>query len=234
MPTPSPKGDLRLLCESLQACSSLLGFAKVKWGKNKLIEQASPPQVVIFPVAAANGPADDRTVTVTSSWMLLTAHFWTAPSAQDPGGVDNAFDLRQRWFQALRAQADAGGYYWKSAEGDSERWDIQPDSAEQGQEFEIDIVVRIDANLPTQSTGKVQATSLARVATLEASLGTTDVTATVDATYEYPSSGVLHIDNEQIHYSGVTGTTFTGLTRGYNGTTAATHSSGTAVYITAT
>jgi hypothetical protein len=39
----------------------------------------------------------------------------------------------------------------------------------------------------------------------------------------YPSSGVVIINSEQIAYTGVTNDTLTGLTRGYNGTTAASH-----------
>lgn len=224
---PSPKGDLTVLCQSLQASSSLLGFAKVIAGKNALAAAGKPPRVVMFPVGAHNGVADDRTVTVSSSWMLVTAHFWATD-------VDNAFDLRTRWFQALRAQADAGGYFWMSPEGESERWDISPDSAQQGQEFEIDIVIRIDANLPAKSKGTVQSTSMARVEMLAASIGTGDTTVTVDATFDAPTSGVLHIDNEQMSYSGLTAGSFTGVVRGINGTTAATHSSGAAVYVSPT
>lgn len=39
----------------------------------------------------------------------------------------------------------------------------------------------------------------------------------------YPSSGVIIINSEQIAYTGITGNTLTGLTRGYNSTTAASH-----------
>lgn len=227
---PAPKGDLRIFCESLQASSSLLGFAKVLHGKNELSRSGSPPRVVMWPIGAENGVADDRTVTIKSSWMLVTAHFWA------PGpGTDAAFDLRTRWFQALRAQGDAGGYFWKCPDGESERWDTIPDDSEQGQEFEIDLLVRIDANLPAKSKGTVAATSLSRVATLTAGMLAGDVTAAVDATFEESSpTGVLHIDDEQISYSGMTATGFTGLVRGINGTTAAAHASGTAVYVSPT
>src|SRR5262249_43847272 len=151
---------------------------------------------------------------VASSWMLVTAHFWSA-------NIDAAFDLRTRWFQALRTQADAGGHFWKSPEGESERWDIEPDTSQQGQEFEIDTLIRIDANLPAKTKGMVGATSLLRAATLTADMTVGDLIATLDATFELPATGVLHIDDEQISYSGTTPTTFTGLVRGINGTAAA-------------
>ncbi len=226
---PSPKGDLTLFAEKLQAAAPLLGFARVLSGKNQLARDGAPERVVLFPVGAVNGVADDRTVTVSSSWFLMTGHFW----ARDP---DAAFDLRERFFQALRIQADAGGYYWKSPDGENERWDVQPDTAQQGQEFEIDVVVRLDVNLPASYTtkGTVQSTSLARVAMLTADVGTGDTVVPVDATFEQSSSGVLHIDDEQISYSGTTATSFTGLVRGINGTTAAAHTSGTPVYVSPT
>jgi hypothetical protein len=222
---PQIVGDLEQLARGLQATSSLLGYAKVLAGKNKLIAGGAPTRVVIFPIGCDNGAADDRTVSVSSGWMLITGHFW----APDNGA---AFELRRRWFQALRAQADAGGYFWKSAEGQDERWDTVPDSGEQGEEFEIDFLIRIDANLPTKSTGTVEATSLARVCTLTTDMGVGDVAAAVDSTLELPTSGVLHIDDEQMSFTSSDGTTFTGIVRGINGTTASAHASGTPVYVT--
>jgi hypothetical protein len=41
--------------------------------------------------------------------------------------------------------------------------------------------------------------------------------------FSYPNSGVVIIGSEQIAYTGVTNNTLTGLTRGYNSTTAASH-----------
>jgi len=48
-------------------------------------------------------------------------------------------------------------------------------------------------------------------------------TITVDDTSDFWGSGTIKIDNELIYYGGKTATTFTSLTRGYDGTTAATH-----------
>ena len=45
----------------------------------------------------------------------------------------------------------------------------------------------------------------------------------------FPSSGTVQIDQELITYTGVSGNDLTGLTRGANGTTAASHSSGDTV-----
>ena len=45
----------------------------------------------------------------------------------------------------------------------------------------------------------------------------------LNSTTGYPVSGVVTIDSEDIRYAGITGTTLTGCTRGYNATTPATH-----------
>jgi hypothetical protein len=50
-----------------------------------------------------------------------------------------------------------------------------------------------------------------------------------DASY-FPASGVVGCDTEEISYTGNTGTVLTGCTRGYNSTTASTHSQGAAVW----
>lgn len=221
----SPPGDLELLARSVQSAPSLLGFAKVLHGKNKLLAEGAPFRVVMFVVGADNGVADVPAVSVSSAWMLLTAHFWSPDDS-------SAFDLRTRWFQAMRAQANAGGYFWKMPDGPNEHWDIAPDTAQQGQEFEIDFLIRVDADLPKKSTGTVQATSLNRVFELTTPLGPADSTAVLEAAYELPASGVGYVDDEQFSYSGTTANTLTGLVRGLNGTTAAAHASGTPVYVT--
>ena len=50
-------------------------------------------------------------------------------------------------------------------------------------------------------------------------------TITVKSTTGFSSSGTLQIDSEQFTYTGVTSTTFTGVTRAVNSTSAAAHSS---------
>ena len=48
-------------------------------------------------------------------------------------------------------------------------------------------------------------------------------TITVDDTTHFPASGELLIETERVTYTGKTGTTFTGCTRGANGSAAASH-----------
>ena len=228
-------GDLTDFCTRLQAADPLLNYngtgnmAKVIAGKNGLAKVGAPPRIVIYPIGASNGTADDRTKSIISSDMLVSARCW----AKD---IVDAFTLRTALFQSLRIQADAAGYFWQCAGGQDERWDIAADQTQQGQEFEIDLKIRIDVDKPAAylTTGTVAATSMARVATLTAGIGTGDVTIPVDATFGQITSGVLHIDDEQMSFSGVTATSFTGVVRGIHGTTAATHASGAAVYVTPT
>jgi hypothetical protein len=58
---------------------------------------------------------------------------------------------------------------------------------------------------------------------LDGAINNAVTTLTVDATTGYPTAGTLLIDNEAMTYTGVTATTFTGLTRGVLGTAAAAH-----------
>jgi hypothetical protein len=64
----------------------------------------------------------------------------------------------------------------------------------------------------------------AKVATLTVGLTSAAPTATVNSTIGFPAKGIIVIDSEQIAYTGTTSTTFTGLTRGFGGTTARPHS----------
>jgi hypothetical protein len=66
--------------------------------------------------------------------------------------------------------------------------------------------------------------------TLNGSIISTDTTITVNSTTGFTSpSGTIQIDTEVITYTGTTGTTFTGCTRGVNNTIAASHTSGATV-----
>jgi hypothetical protein len=55
-------------------------------------------------------------------------------------------------------------------------------------------------------------------------------TITVDDTAGFPATGLILIDSELITYTGLTATTFTGCSRGVEGTVAASHSDNAVVY----
>lgn len=65
---------------------------------------------------------------------------------------------------------------------------------------------------------------------LDGGINSSVTAITVDSTAEFPNSGTIRIDSEEITYTGKTATTFTGCTRGANSTTAASHANNSAVY----
>ena len=67
---------------------------------------------------------------------------------------------------------------------------------------------------------------------LDGAINDAVTTITVDSTEDFPSAGTMNIGSEKISYTGVTSTTFTGCTRGADGTSAASHSDNAEVKIT--
>jgi hypothetical protein len=65
--------------------------------------------------------------------------------------------------------------------------------------------------------------------TLSSSINSSVTSLTMASSTSFPSSGTVLIDNELISYTGNSGGTLSGLTRGASGTTAASHSSGATV-----
>jgi len=56
-------------------------------------------------------------------------------------------------------------------------------------------------------------------------------TIDVDSTTGFPSAGVIKVDNELISYTGITATSLTGITRGVNGTSTASHSDNSSIEV---
>jgi len=67
------------------------------------------------------------------------------------------------------------------------------------------------------------------ITNLQLNLTAIATTATVTSTAAFPATGTLQNDIEQMTYTGKTATTFTGLTRGANGTTAVAHDKGATI-----
>lgn len=82
-------------------------------------------------------------------------------------------------------------------------------------------------NFPTSLDTAVELVEVAdnALTTLSAELSAVATTASVVSTTLFPTTGILTIGDEKISYTGKTGTTFTGLTRGVGGTSAAIHAS---------
>lgn len=76
-------------------------------------------------------------------------------------------------------------------------------------------------------SGEVNPTS----ATLSGAITSTDTTITLSTVVGLAGSGFLRLDAEDIYYTYISGNVLGGVFRGQNNTTAAAHTSGTAVYI---
>jgi len=76
-------------------------------------------------------------------------------------------------------------------------------------------------------SGEVNPTS----ATLVGSIGATDTTITLSTVVGLAGSGFIRLETEDIYYTYVTGNVLGGVFRAQNNTTAASHASGTAVYV---
>lgn len=230
---PAPKSPITLLAESLNAAPTLKGFAKVLAGKDKLAAGRSAPSIVIYPWTAGYRDSMDNVDSFVDVDLQLAARVWGR-------NIDETWDLRARLIAAMWAQGigdpnnpddSVAGPYFKFLD---ETWDIVPDTSQQGQELEVLFVIRESASEKALALGLVSAESLTKSATLTVAMLVGDTTATVDATAGYATSGVLHVDGEQMSYSGLTATSFTGLVRGINNTTAAPHALGASVGITPT
>lgn len=66
---------------------------------------------------------------------------------------------------------------------------------------------------------------------LNGAINASVTTLTVDDTTAFPTSGNLVCGTEEMSYTGKTPTTFTGVTRGVNGTTAATHGDNSPIFV---
>ena len=79
----------------------------------------------------------------------------------------------------------------------------------------LDQYIKLDNLTPEVVVGETKLTS---------GITTTSTTVNVSSTKGFPNEyGLFKIENEVITYTGLTSTTFTGITRGANSTTAATH-----------
>jgi hypothetical protein len=65
--------------------------------------------------------------------------------------------------------------------------------------------------------------------TLNGTITSAATSLTLTSASSFPVNGVIKIDSEQIFYETISGNVLSGLTRGYNGTTAASHTTGASV-----
>jgi hypothetical protein len=86
--------------------------------------------------------------------------------------------------------------------------------------------------IPLSSQKMQDLTNWPSATILNGAINDSVTTITVDSTEDFPSAGKITIGSEEITYTGVTSTTFTGCVRGANSTAAASHSDNASVTIT--
>ncbi len=220
---PAPKSPLTSAIELLAQASTIKGsISSLKIGANNLALQRSPRSIVVYP---RRGPISGAMVNTAIRDVDLETVFrlWGYT-------IDDTWDMRARVLQGLAEIASKGGPFWQ---GVSETWDDDKDTAGQGQDLELVINLHFSAGDKIPSLkGKASSTSFTREAPLMVALSTNGTSAAVTSTQDYPSSGILYIDDEKLSYASVTPTTFAGLVRGLGGTTAAAHDVGALVRVT--
>lgn len=71
----------------------------------------------------------------------------------------------------------------------------------------------------------------ASASSLSAAIGVSDTIIPVNSTTNYNNTGVVQVDSELIYYTSISGSNLIGAIRGFGGTTAASHASGTGATI---
>jgi DNA-binding beta-propeller fold protein YncE len=84
-------------------------------------------------------------------------------------------------------------------------------------------------DFPRGLTAGAKMTTINHTTSLTAAIASTAMIIPVASTTDFPTAGTIYIDNELISYTGLTGTSFTGATRGVGLTSQANHSSGATV-----
>jgi hypothetical protein len=232
----SPKSQLRKLYDGIRNAPPIAQWKAVNCpvylGSKFMTKDGAPPRIVIFPVKGSFLVARKRDPggSLRDVDRSVAVHLWGAD-------FDQLEELESRFFQALDYQAVGGlpssssvtpGTYWQSSE---EQWDMVEDSSKQGEAVVIVLTAINSIEKVAQTFGHVDSIAISLLATtLSAQLLAGDANALAN-TSNLPSAGVMTIDAEQIRYTGTTPSSFTGLVRGINGTTPATHSAGAVVNV---
>lgn len=234
---PSPVSQIVQLYNNLRGAPTLAASwmnVRVLLGARNMAKSGNPPRVVLFPTEGAIKTARDLTLAIRDVDRIIVAHLW----GRD---FDELQELEARFFQALDYQASpqpsnpsptvGPGLYWQATRED---WDVTQDSDKNGESVFVTLASLNSIDKIPPTTGQVLVTLIQSVTTtLTAQLGSTDTTASVASILSIPTSGYVQIDSETIRYTGISATattaSLTGLVRGSNGTTAATHANAATV-----
>lgn len=229
---PSPVSQLTTLHNLIRTAPTLNGWNNVRvlLGSGKMAKTGAPPRIVMFPTEAPLGVAREMDGAIIDADRTIVAHLW----GKD---FDELEELETRFLRALEYQASpqpssaaptiAPGIFYELRRED---WDVTQDADKQGEAVFVSFTAIASLDRGPLSLGLVQSTLIVSISTtLTSPMGVSDATAAVAATTDFPPAGYATIDSEQVRYTGVTATSLTGLVRGSNGTTAATHASNATV-----
>jgi hypothetical protein len=226
-----PIGPITQLVNGLKRAPELKGYTVLASAK-LMPRNGSPPRIVIYPTAGTIRNPRDKSTANRDVDRELVAHLW----GHD---FDECCYLETLLVQALVNQGAGGdpvssgaatpGLYWTATD---DVWELSEDSNRQGEEIYVRLTAVTALDKVKKSIGSVGGISYAVLTgTLAVTMASGDLMAFVASTLGFPPTGLLTIDSEQMQYSGTTGTSFTGLIRGVNGTTPSSHTSGATVNV---
>ena len=187
-------------------------------GGNVTYELYPFQQRLIDPFTTTNG-LSIVTVTDTNHGAITgDTVFFTGASAVGGLTIDGGYEVT--YVDANTYTVDAGSSANASATG----------GGTVIAEYELNIGSDVYSSLTGWGAGSWGGYAVSATTYLNGSINSAVTTIVVDSASSFPSAGVLLVDSELITYSGKTSTTFTGCTRGTNGTTAASHNDNATVY----
>jgi len=228
-----PQGQFAQLITGLQKAPELQGYTIYDSAK-KMPRNGAPPRIVLYPTTGVIKNPRNKLTAIRDVDRSIVAHLWGRDASE-------CEYLEALLVQALTNQGAGGdpvsaanatpGLYWTATE---DVWEQSEDANRQGEELYVVLtaITSLDKNTKRFGVGQVQSVSLTQLtAQLSQQMGATDAVANVASTAGFPTAGILTIDSEQMQFTGATATSFTGLIRGVNGTTAATHNNGATVNV---
>jgi len=126
------------------------------------------------------------------------------------------------WPGTSSATLSTYGKPWLSLSGEGFAWTERANPADSSRLDLASLTARI-ADIDDAASAMFASRDLATGTFITAEVAATDTSISVVSTAGFASSGVIYLGREAITYSGVTGTTFTGCTRGAFGSEAQRH-----------
>jgi len=209
------------------------GLAKIyvydNTNQSTLLDGGINSSVTTVTVDSTSGFEDVGTILIGEEQITYTAKTATTFTTCTRGANsttaaahsdDDTVSRANVWYDVTRA---SGGDYSATA---SENWTstIIGGVLVMTNGYDVPQYWSLTNGIPLSTTKMQDLNDWPSLTALDGGINDAVTTITVDSTSTFPSSGRMTIGSEDIDYTGVTATTFTGCTRGANGTSAAAHS----------